>query len=556
MTVYAGQYGPETLTDTTGRPAPTALVQLYLPGTSTPATVYGSHDRAVPLASNPVPAGVPVNSPGLDIYANLTFFADPGKYDLVTTVSGKTLRQTVTVNEDPAEPEAGSTTGAAGPTGPAPFTAPVVYNPATAYHPLSGLTPADSVNYLGSTYVAVGASTGVAPGSDATKWALLASKGDPGGGSGGGSGGPAQAVIFAGATAAGAVFQAGVGYSSPTTVTSILVVCKTAPSGAATLVDWYVQGPGTGNALSSIKATTTIPAGSYQSSPVSTSIAVQAYDSLVPKVRTVGSTPAGDVTAYITDNSSIVPATQPYAPTNVTATVAGQANGAAQVTWTPTAAPPGQTVTSQTVTSSTGVAQTVAAGVSTYTFNGLPSASVTFTVTETTDLGGSSPPSAASNAVTPTSSSQRLTTAEQQGQNWSADNNCSVAYDGAVTPSGSQAGLTGSLKVIATAAASAEAILTRHVPVTANEANKPLSAIFRNDTNVAISYGIWVVYFDSSGAYAASSAVLQQIIAAGATGTISTTATAPASAATGSVLAQGVATAANQQYHVGSVSWG
>jgi len=176
MTVYAGQYGPETLTDTTGRPAPTALVQIYQPGTFTPATLYGARDRSVPLTANPVPSGMAVNTPGLDIWANLLFFADPGRYDLVVTSGGKQTRLTVVVDEDPAEPEAGGGGGTAA-AGPAPFKPPVPYNPATTYSPISGATPADAVSFQGSSYVAVAASTGVQPGTDTTKWALLAAGG-------------------------------------------------------------------------------------------------------------------------------------------------------------------------------------------------------------------------------------------------------------------------------------------------------------------------------------------------------------------------------------------
>lgn len=87
---YAGRYGPENVIDqSTGRPIPGAAVEVFLRGTSNRASLY--LDRTKALSQ--------VNPTATDARGNLTFFADPGEYDIL--VNGATLPVTVPI--DPAE---------------------------------------------------------------------------------------------------------------------------------------------------------------------------------------------------------------------------------------------------------------------------------------------------------------------------------------------------------------------------------------------------------------------------------------------------------------------
>ena len=88
---YAGQYGAEQIIDTSGTPQPSTAVTVYETGTNTLATLYTDATKAT-AASNPVDT---------DADGNLTFFADPGQYDL--GVAGFGTRATVAVTLDPSE---------------------------------------------------------------------------------------------------------------------------------------------------------------------------------------------------------------------------------------------------------------------------------------------------------------------------------------------------------------------------------------------------------------------------------------------------------------------
>lgn len=96
----AGRYGPENVVSfTTGIPISGASATVYDVGTTTKATLYTDRTKAT-TAANPVLA---------DSYGNLTFFADPGQYDLL--INGRTLQITVPV--DPIEVDSESTVGGA-----------------------------------------------------------------------------------------------------------------------------------------------------------------------------------------------------------------------------------------------------------------------------------------------------------------------------------------------------------------------------------------------------------------------------------------------------------
>lgn len=94
----AGQYGPEAILDpVTGDLLPGREVQVDAVGTSTPASLYTDADRTAP-ADNPV---------SIDSRGNLSFFAEPGRYDIkLITLGAPGSPLTVVVNPDPAEADA------------------------------------------------------------------------------------------------------------------------------------------------------------------------------------------------------------------------------------------------------------------------------------------------------------------------------------------------------------------------------------------------------------------------------------------------------------------
>jgi len=89
MAVFAGQYGPEPVFSASERLLPGVGATVYLAGTSTLATLYASRTKAE-AAANPTAA---------DSLGNLSFWADPGRYDVVIQAA----TYGVTVDVDPAE---------------------------------------------------------------------------------------------------------------------------------------------------------------------------------------------------------------------------------------------------------------------------------------------------------------------------------------------------------------------------------------------------------------------------------------------------------------------
>lgn len=88
---YAGQYGGEQVINSAGEPVVSTLVTVYEHGTNTLATLYTDTSKATTTA-NPV---------STDASGNLTFFADPGQYDLLP--SGYANRVEVLVPLNPPE---------------------------------------------------------------------------------------------------------------------------------------------------------------------------------------------------------------------------------------------------------------------------------------------------------------------------------------------------------------------------------------------------------------------------------------------------------------------
>ena len=86
---FAGHYGPFTFDNVAGSPVPSAPVSVYLVGTTTLASLYTSRSKAT-AAANPT---------ATDSRGNVSFFADPGDYDVLC--NGTTL--TVSVPIDPSE---------------------------------------------------------------------------------------------------------------------------------------------------------------------------------------------------------------------------------------------------------------------------------------------------------------------------------------------------------------------------------------------------------------------------------------------------------------------
>lgn len=102
---YAGQY-TEAIQATAASGfvvnLPSLPVNVYQVGTTTAVTLYTSRTKGT-TASNPV---------STDAKGNLTFYADPGQYDIVFTPTGGTAQRiSILVPQDPAEDSA--TSGAA-----------------------------------------------------------------------------------------------------------------------------------------------------------------------------------------------------------------------------------------------------------------------------------------------------------------------------------------------------------------------------------------------------------------------------------------------------------
>lgn len=104
MTVYAGLYGPEALIEDGARLITAAVIDVFQHGTTTHVSLYQDNARATPL-SNPVPGGVDGSTAGrgLDTHGNLSFYVDPGRYDLriATGIGTRTIQ--IEVQPDPGE---------------------------------------------------------------------------------------------------------------------------------------------------------------------------------------------------------------------------------------------------------------------------------------------------------------------------------------------------------------------------------------------------------------------------------------------------------------------
>lgn len=98
---YAGTYGPTSFIDTGGRPLVEIPITVLLHGTSTLASLYTDRTKAT-LAANPA---------STDEFGNLTFFADPGEYDI--SGNGQVLSGII-LPVDPAETLMGDTEGTFG----------------------------------------------------------------------------------------------------------------------------------------------------------------------------------------------------------------------------------------------------------------------------------------------------------------------------------------------------------------------------------------------------------------------------------------------------------
>lgn len=86
---FAGQYGPQTISNTSGAPLPNVAVNVYVVGTTTPVTLYTNRTKGT-VGPNPVLT---------DASGNLTFFCAPGDVDIF----GNGARLTVPVTPDSAD---------------------------------------------------------------------------------------------------------------------------------------------------------------------------------------------------------------------------------------------------------------------------------------------------------------------------------------------------------------------------------------------------------------------------------------------------------------------
>lgn len=75
---FAGMFGPEAILNGSVTLLPGVQVSVYLVGSSTPATLYSDRLKTSTM-SNPV---------AIDSRGNLTFFADPGQYDIRLLTNG------------------------------------------------------------------------------------------------------------------------------------------------------------------------------------------------------------------------------------------------------------------------------------------------------------------------------------------------------------------------------------------------------------------------------------------------------------------------------------
>jgi hypothetical protein len=171
MAAHAGQYGPEPALDPAGQLLKSSSVPVYQVGTTTLAVIYTDRMKTAHAANPTLTSTI----------GNLTFYADPGDYDIV--LNG--VRLTVTVFTDPDDvatgtgppgpagpagpagaagpagpagaPGAAGSTGPAGPQGPAGSAAAdmmhvVIYNTGSATwpsRPVIGTAPAGQVTYNG-----------------------------------------------------------------------------------------------------------------------------------------------------------------------------------------------------------------------------------------------------------------------------------------------------------------------------------------------------------------------------------------------------------------------
>lgn len=94
---YAGTYGPNAFTDSSGLPLANLAVTIYEHGTQTLAALWTDKTKVGSVA----------NPTTTDTFGNLTFFADPGAYDIVG--NGETI--TEVLYADPAEPIVGDLAG-------------------------------------------------------------------------------------------------------------------------------------------------------------------------------------------------------------------------------------------------------------------------------------------------------------------------------------------------------------------------------------------------------------------------------------------------------------
>jgi len=85
--VSAGRFGAEAIISSSGVPVTSTPVTVYLTGTTTVAALYTDQTEGTAAAN-------PTSTDGL---GNLTFYAQPGVYDLAFTVGGVATTQTVEV---------------------------------------------------------------------------------------------------------------------------------------------------------------------------------------------------------------------------------------------------------------------------------------------------------------------------------------------------------------------------------------------------------------------------------------------------------------------------